>query len=196
MKKVFLLLPILVLIACSRSAEKTETTARKDSTNVVTTTTIPMDPGVIGVYDIPEMLGLCKKDSASGKDISFKLAKTYSVLEEELKNCGAEMGGSPGALYYSNDPANFVFEGVLPLKRMPEKTPKNCQLVVLERSKMVVYNHYGSYNSLFKAYAVLKEYLSTNKLEQSGTAREFYITDPTLEPDSAKWLSRVFIPVK
>jgi effector-binding domain-containing protein len=203
MRKVIYALGLVIIVcSCKNGSDTKETTVQKDSVAVVdssmsnTTIDIPTTAGVIGIFEIPEMLTLCKKDSAKGKDISFTLAKTYSALEEDMKACGAELSGAPGALYYTNTPENFVFEGVLPIKRMPTKMPEHCNIVVLEKSKMLVYNYYGPYEKMFDAYAQLKTYLEKNKLEQTGVAREFYITDPMLEKDVAKWLSRIFIPVK
>ncbi|MDI9339031.1 MAG: GyrI-like domain-containing protein [Sediminibacterium sp.] len=193
----------LFLTSCNSSDKEQVSDSKRDSlsvnmdsASVNKAVAIPETPGIIGVYDIPEMLTLAKKDSATGKDISFKIAKVYELLEQEKNATGAEMGGAPGALYYTNTPDNFVFEAVLPIKRLPAKNPTRCNVVVLESGKMVVYNHYGTYMSMFQAYEKLKVYLKENKLEQIGVAREFYITDPMLEKDSTKWLSRIFIPVK
>ncbi len=151
--------------------------------------------GVVGIFDIPEMLTICKLDSAPMKDVSFKVAKAYSVLEEEMNAIKAEIDGMPGMLTYNNDTTNFIFECVLPIKVMPKLQPKTTKIVVLEACPMLIYNFYGPYKQLFTAYNKIRKYIADNKLVQSGPMREFYLSDPTLEGNPAKWQTRIMVPV-
>ena len=151
--------------------------------------------GVAGVLDVPEMLVLSIMDSAETKNVSSALIKNYALLEEEMTAIGAEMNGPIGMITYNNSPENFVFESTLFIKYIPSIQPKRCKIVVLESSKMLVYNFYGSYRNLFGAYDKIKRYCEKNDLLQSGPMREFYITDPEKEKDETKWLTRIMLPV-
>jgi len=163
--------------------------------NDINMATMDSKPGVVGVVDVGEMLTISKIDSAPMRDVSFKVAKAYSVLEEEMNAVGAVMDGMPGMITYNNDTTNFKFECVLPIKEMPKKQPKKCNIVVLEASKMLIYNYYGPYQQLFTAYDKIRNYTKENGLIQSGPMREFYLSDPTLEKDPAKWQTRIMVPV-
>ncbi|MEO6304364.1 MAG: GyrI-like domain-containing protein [Bacteroidia bacterium] len=189
-----------VLFSCgsdnSEFAQKpNKDTVLKTNQKVMPFTMITNKEGIIGIFDVPEIITICKLDSAPLKDVSFKVAKDYGVLEEEMNAIGAEMGGMPGMLTYSNDTSNFIFECVLPLKAMPKFQPKTCKIVVLEATPMLMYNFYGPYQHLFAAYSKIKMYMTENKLVQSGPMREFYLSDPTLVKDPAKWQTRVMVPV-
>ena len=202
----FLLVVVATLTSCN-SADKDDF-----STNPKTVTTnnkvdslknIPKDisqfsdkQGVAGIFNVPEMLTISKIDSAPMKDISFKMAKSYSLLQEQLNALDVKIDGSYGCIYYNNDADNFVFECIVPINKMPTKQPKNCKVVVLEADKMLIYNFYGPYQNLFASYDLIRKYLVKNKLEQVGPMREFYITDPTLEIDPLKWLTRIMVPIK
>ncbi len=152
--------------------------------------------GIIGIYDVPETLTLLKADSAEMKDVAKKLANAYRLLQQDMEYIGAQSDGAAGAIYYTNDPKNFVFECIMPIREIPKKQPRHSKVVVLEASHMLIYNYYGPYQNLFNAYAYLKSYMAKNKLQQSGPMREFYISDPTVEKDSTQWLTRILVPVK
>jgi len=151
--------------------------------------------GVIGIFDVPEMLTICKMDSAPMKDVSFKVAKAYSVLEEEMNAIGAKIDGVPGMITYNNDTSNFIFECVLPIKAMPKIQPKICKIVILEATQMLIYNYYGPYQSMFVAYDKIRKYNTANNLKQTGPMREFYLSDPIVEKDPAKWQTRIMVPI-
>ena len=203
----YLLLVVVATLTSCNSADQEDF-----STNPKTVTTnnkvdslknIPKDisqfsdkQGVAGIFNVPEMLTISKIDSAPMKDISFKMAKSYSLLQEQLNALDVKIDGSYGCIYYNNDADNFVFECIVPINKMPTKQPKNCKVVVLEADKMLIYNFYGPYQNLFASYDLIRKYLVKNKLEQVGPMREFYITDPTLEKDPLKWLTRIMVPIK
>jgi effector-binding domain-containing protein len=151
--------------------------------------------GFAGIYDVPEMLCLSKMDSAKAKDIARKVMEDYLILEREIQRTGAIPDGPAGQINYNNDPNNFKFECIRLIKEIPSKEPRDCNIVVLEASKMVIYNYYGHYNELYKAYAEIGNYCKKHNLVQSGPQREFYITDPEAEKDPSKWLTRIMLPV-
>ena len=85
---------LLVLASCSSDAEKQkELPKQQDLTKILN----GRDAGVVGVFDMPEMLTISIMDSSSAKDISFHMAKDYTVLEEEAREiltAGLSQGSS------------------------------------------------------------------------------------------------------
>lgn len=152
-------------------------------------------PGLQGVFDVPEMLSLCRLDSGSSANIASKVVEGYNLIEQEMNLIGTSAGGPQGMIYYSTDPGNFKFETVRLISNMPTKTPKTCQIVVLEASYMLVYNYIGPYEDTYKVYEVIRKYMNDNYLEQTGPTREFY---PPAPPDAepSQLLTRILVPVK
>lgn len=152
-------------------------------------------PGVAGIFEVPEMLTLCRKDSAASSQMPAALAKNYSLLEKDLKFLKIRSQGAAGSIYYNNDTANLIFECVYPIDSFPKKTPQQSTVVVLEAAPMLVYNHYGEYSDLHLANENMQKYIQENNLVQSGPIREFYITNPEVVKDHSKWLTRLMVPV-
>jgi len=151
--------------------------------------------GIAGVFDVPEMLCLSRMDSAPAREIPKKVPQNFLILHKELERVGAEQDGPPGQLNYNNDTSNFKFECVVLIREMPKIQPRNCNVVILEASKMVIYNYYGPYGGLFNAYREIGEYCRKNNLVQTGPQREFYVSDPGVEKDPSKRLTRIMVPV-
>lgn len=152
-------------------------------------------PGIAGVFEVPEMWSLCKLDSAKMADVGAKVISGFAVLEQEMIATGAELNGPQGIIYYDSNPNNFKFETVLLIKEMPKKTPKNCQIVILEASYMLVYNYVGPYENISKSYDVIKKYMDHNGYQQSGRPREFYPEVPGMTSDPSKLLTKILVPV-
>lgn len=155
----------------------------------------PTGAGLAGLFDVPEMLSISIMDSAAMHDVAEKVKRNYGLLAKDIEAVGAQPDGPPLQISYNNDPENFKFECLLLIKEMPAKTPEHSKIVVLEASKMLLYNYYGPYQDLFNAYAEIGAAIDSLKLEQTGAVREFYVTEPALETDEKKWLTRVFVPV-
>jgi effector-binding domain-containing protein len=152
-------------------------------------------PGIVGIYQVSEMLTLCRKDSAPADKMPEAFARTYEHLESDMQYLGIKAEGAAGSIYYNNDPENFVFECVYPIAEVPKKKPKNSQVVMLEASNMLIFNFYGDYRYLYRGYDKIKKHISENHLLQSGPLREFYITDPRKQKDTSRWLTRIMVPV-
>lgn len=56
--------------------------------------------------------------------------------------------------------------------------------------------HLGDYHKLDASHADVAKYMEYKGLEASGKPYEIYVTDPSQEADTAKWLTEVYYPVK
>jgi effector-binding domain-containing protein len=153
------------------------------------------EQGVVGVFEVPEMLSLCKMDSAKMKDVSARIRQNFSLIAVDMSETDTRVDKYQGIIYYNNDPENFKFECFTLINKIPVKKPKHSQVVVLESSKMLVYNYYGPYENTFKAYEEIKKYCQEKKLVQIGQMRELYPLSQVDETDQEKWLTRIMVPV-
>lgn len=203
----FAILFLIICVACTNQSANSEdqTSAEKDSlSGIKQDSALPASKfaaysdsaGVIGVFEVPEMLVFTILDSCSFKEAPFVMSRDYAILQTEIKECGAEIGGAPGCISYNNDTSNYVFECVIPIKSVAKKNPKRSKMVALSAGNMAIYNYYGTYNYLYRGYANLRAYIKQQKFEVDGPMREFYVTDAMLEKDPNKWLTRIMIPVK
>jgi effector-binding domain-containing protein len=151
--------------------------------------------GLRGVYNVPEMLSVVVLDSAPVNQLAERRAGAFAKIESDIKEMGAEIDGSPGSIYYSNNPDNFVFECLMLIRNMPKTNPKHSKIVVLEATPMLIFNHKGAFRNLGAAYARIKAYNDSSQLEQVGPMREFYIVSPLQTTDSNAWLTRIMVPV-
>lgn len=153
------------------------------------------DPGVVGVFRVPTLLIITLVDSAAMPDVANKVAQCYTTIGEDLQKTGATVNGAFGQIIYNNDSANFKFACFAPIRSVPAADPAHCKFATMNPADMLVYNFYGPYQLLYTAYDDMRDYIKSHNLTQTGELREFYITDPTLETDSKKWLTRVMVPV-
>jgi effector-binding domain-containing protein len=63
-------------------------------------------------------------------------------------------------------------------------------------SKAVYINYYGAYDRVSEAYRSVKKYLEANKLKQKQPVIQQFITGPTQESDTTKWLTKIVFLVE
>ena len=182
-------------LAITQVPTKEDTLAAKEMLRYNREVNAPNAFGLRGVYNVPEMLSVVVLDSAPTVLVAERRAAAFAKIESDIKAIGAEIDGSPGSIYYSNDPNNFKFECLMLIREMPKTNPANSKIVVLEASPMIIYNHKGAYRTLNEAYAKIKAYSDSSALEQIGPMREFYIVSPINTLDSNAWLTRIMLPV-
>jgi effector-binding domain-containing protein len=205
MKKIIYSLACLALLSCGtdesvieKPKEKNDSSFTIEAKHLVVKDAKDLTDarGILGIFFIPEMLIVSKMDSANMYHVAEKMAEGYVTVNKDIARMKANVNGSPGAIYYNNDSANFIFECVVPIEQMPKVEPKNSKIVVLEEGNMLVYNFYGDPKGLYDAYGEIDQYCKKNNLQHVGPMREFYISDASNEKDKNKWLTRIILPVK
>ena len=59
-------------------------------------------------------------------------------------------------------------------------------------STVYIIDYYGSYEGLMYAHLALDNYLKQKGLKMRSPVIEEYLTDPGAEPDTSKWLTRIY----
>jgi effector-binding domain-containing protein len=61
--------------------------------------------------------------------------------------------------------------------------------------KAVMCEYRGDYAGTEAGHIAASEYIEANNLQMAGAPWEVYVTDPMMEPDTTKWLTKVYYPI-
>lgn len=142
------------------------------------------------------MIDSCTVDP---KIIGEKYGSMFGQLDAEIKAQKLEQAGAPFAttIKYDMNKNFMVFSPGIPVSgEVKEVKNKKIKFSKLEPQKSLVYNYYGDYTKMQASYEAMFKYIGENKMEVAGLSWEEYITDPMVEKDTAKWLTRIYIPIK
>jgi effector-binding domain-containing protein len=155
------------------------------------------DPPVLQVTMIPEKAVLSVIDSCNWSEIEMKMGQMFGEIMALQPKAKFEFAGAPMSRYLKWDEVNqfTVFENCVPIDR--EVSGKGrVQYKVLPATRAVMGTHFGAYEKTMYMYVAMDEYVKEFGLEETGGPIEEYITDPMSEPDTAKWQTNIYFPVK
>jgi len=69
-------------------------------------------------------------------------------------------------------------------------------LYQLPSRRVIWLKHQGAYEKSVAAWEALDQYVEENKLIMDGSPYEEYIVDPDTEPDTSKWITNIYFPIK
>ena len=123
----------------------------------------------------------------------------YGQLNHHLNVEGKETAGPPCGLYFSRDKENNKSEvmAAFPMKLgpsvgLPKDTSGFNGYTIYVYPNYIVTDYYGDYKYLSLAHAALDAWLLDRTKRLKYPIVEQYITDPGIEPDTSKWLTKVY----
>jgi effector-binding domain-containing protein len=141
-----------------------------------------------------QIIATIHKKIGLGK-IGQTLGECYGEIMTFMQKSGLTQTGPTMAITLAFDSLNWDFEAAIPVdKEIKGSGPIEVKKSYSGRAVYVVYQ--GPYEKTMQAYMDLDNYMKENKLEQIGGPWECYITDPGKEPDSSKWITEIYFPVK
>jgi effector-binding domain-containing protein len=155
------------------------------------------DPPKLQIIQMPEKAVLTVIDSCKWSDIEKKMGQMFGEIMALQKKAKFEFTGAPMTRYLKWDEANkfAVFQDCVPVDR-EVKSQGRVQYKVLPATRAVMGTHFGAYDKTMYLYTALDEYIKENNLVETGGPIEEYITDPMSQPDTAKWQTNIYFPVK
>lgn len=129
--------------------------------------------------------------------IGTQMGKSYGELMTALGKAKVEMTGAAFALYPKWDEATKTMEMVCALPVAADaKLPSKYKVMQNAGGKAIKAVHMGDYNKMMSTHEQVVQYIAFKKLEMNGAPWEVYMTDPTVEKDTAKWVTEIYYPVK
>ncbi len=133
-------------------------------------------------------------DSCAWKDVSAHMKSLYNELLIFMAKSGITVTNRPITIYHKLSEKKVVYEvgipidgEVVPTGRIQEKT--------MQAGNNVVADYYGSYDTLEDGHNAIQQWLMRYRRKVTGYPWEMYVTDPAIETDPNKWLTRIFYPV-
>lgn len=152
--------------------------------------------GEVRHVDVTSQMAVGIKVESGLQDMGLVMGMTYGKLMDFIGEKGAQMAGTPFAIYYQwDDTAKFVYECAIPVV-YKVKGEGDIRFINTYQGKAVSVEHWGDYATSGISWEALMRYAADNKLEQNGDPWEVYVTDPGSEPNPEKWLTVLYYPIK
>lgn len=119
------------------------------------------------------------------------LPKVYQKLTEEK----VAMAGNPCGLFFHYDEETGITDvaQVIPVKEPVEV--EGFETFSIGTDKTLLVDYYGGYHGTGTAHEALQKHVDENQLKLDNPVIEQYVTDPGTEPDSSKWLTKIYYPL-
>jgi effector-binding domain-containing protein len=126
-------------------------------------------------------------------ELQSALAMALPEAMQRVVSTGATVVGAPLVVYHSFGETHDI-EAAIPIAE-PIEGKGRVQPGELPGGAAVVTWHRGPYDRLERAHERVMAYLDEHGLERRGAPWEEYWTDPGMEPDPAKWRTKLVWPI-
>ena len=137
---------------------------------------------------------LAHRDTVAIADISSFFQQHLPAAYQAVIAGGKTPVGPATGLYWTYDEeagttdmaAAVAFEG-----DPPSNIPEEYEIIEAPEALALSVDYYGPYDNLIEPHQAIGAYLEEENLGAPLLVVEEYVTDPTTEPDSSKWLTRI-----
>ena len=111
---------------------------------------------------------------------------------------GIEQAGYPSGIFFAWDEQAQTADlmAAVPVKADENVVVKGFETYTIPASKMLHIPYYGAYDKSQEAHYAMDEMIKANGLTHYGNVIEEYVTDPTTEPDTSKWLTNIYYMIR
>jgi AraC family transcriptional regulator len=128
-------------------------------------------------------------------DIAKTLGQSLGRIVKYAGTAGAQIAGMPFARYPEFGEGVLTMEAGMPL-RAAAAGSGDIESFTLPAGRTAVAVHQGPYDQLPQSFGAFERWMKEQGLVQNGAPWESYVTDPGQEPDSAKWITEIYWPVR
>ncbi len=153
-------------------------------------------PGV-SITDIDATKSIVMTDTVYMHEMAEKMDLFFSKMTKYSNAKKLEQTGYPFCIYLDWNPEEgyMVTRCGFPINKEVKST-EEIEYYVIPPTKAVMSVYKGPYDQMEPTYDAIEEYIAEFGLEMNGAPIEMYVTDPSMEPDTSKWTTQIFFPIK
>ncbi len=120
-------------------------------------------------------------------------AQKYPLIYTMLDSLKQEIDGPPVAMVFGWDGTNSIVDlmAAIPVKEK-FNIPLGFEYIEIPNNPCLHLQHFGFYNTLKNAHAKMDYIMNSSAFVLKTPIIEEYVTSPSQEPDTSKWLTNVY----
>jgi effector-binding domain-containing protein len=128
------------------------------------------------------------------EQIGETMGQAFPKVFEAVAKAGLAPAGAPLARYFSFGSPVIEFECAIPVA-VPFKGDGDVQPSEIGGGDAAFGLHVGPYDTIGQTWEAMMAWVTEQGCAPGGPGWEYYLTDPSEEPDPAKWVTEVYMPV-
>lgn len=143
--------------------------------------------------ELPHREYIAVKNTIPMSMIQTFYAENYGSILQALQDYNIEPSGAPSGLYFSWDMENQQIEmaAAIPVPKEVEFDLEGFEKIPVE-GKALFLQYYGDFNNMETPHMAMDDYLKEHHMAPGKVVIEEYVTDPTQELDTSKWLTNIY----
>ncbi len=150
----------------------------------------------IQTVDLEARAYVAHREMVAWKNIGTFFQTHMPGIYRAAMAAGATMAGTPAGLFFEWDEVNEQADMATAVPVTEAITVKGGSMVQVPAGKAKVIEYYGGYDGTGAAHEAMAKYFTEFGIKGAAPVIEEYVTDPSTEPDTSKWLTRIIYPLK
>lgn len=148
----------------------------------------------IRIVDNVEQPTAVLRERVAMSGLSEFFGRAYSTVAAAMGEQGVQVVGPPFALYHGMPTDTIDVEAGFPAASVVA-VGDGVEPGVLPAGRAAEAVHVGSYDTLSQTYDEVVRWVQDQGMQLGPDMWEYYLTDPSTEPDPTSWRTRVVCPV-
>ncbi len=135
-------------------------------------------------------LYVAHRDTVKFNDISAFFQEYLPAIYTRIQTAGVPMTGAPSGLYWWWNEQEADMAAAIPVAEAGDFAP--FVVVPVTAAEALTVDYFGPYEGLEGAHQAVEKYMEAHDYDPAQLVIEEYLTDPTTQPDTSKWLTKVY----
>ena len=135
------------------------------------------------------------RTTAKMSELGQIMGPLFGEVMGHIQQSGQHPAGMPLAIYHGMDGGEVDVECAIPTTSSMDGGGR-IKAGQLPAGTAATVTHTGPYEGLGETWTALTSWMSSQGLAPAGAPWEVYVTDPGAEPDSSKWRTDIFFPIR
>jgi len=154
-------------------------------------------PPPVAQYDVikvewTEKIFIGKRGTFAFDKITPFFADNWPKITEEIQKNKEQPTMQPCGIYFKWDETKGEADVAAALCAPKDLKVKGWEIFAVPTSRVFQIEYYGAYGKSMDAHMAMDKYIKENNLPAQTHVIEEYVTDPTVEKDTAKWLTNIY----